>query len=50
MGNTTEQWNYWWTDQTYAGDQTVTVSAPLKHVPLFYQGTRANVINGRTFG
>jgi alpha-D-xyloside xylohydrolase len=45
----TEPWTYWWTNQTYAGGQAVTVPAPLEHVPLFHLGARADILNGAVF-
>ena len=42
-------WTYWWTNQTYAGGQNVTVPAPLQHIPLFHLGSRADILDGNIF-
>lgn len=47
--NSTKPWTYWWTNQTYAGGQSVTVPAPLQHIPLFHLGSRADVLSGNVF-
>lgn len=47
--NATQPWTYWWTNQTYAGGQTVTVPAPVEHIPLFHLGKRADILNGNVF-
>lgn len=47
--NATQPWTYWWTNQTYAGGQSVTVPAPLEHLPLFHLGSRAEVMSGNVF-
>ncbi|KAF7596790.1 hypothetical protein BBP40_012389 [Aspergillus hancockii] len=47
--NTTKAWTYWWTNQTYAGGQTVTVPAPLEHIPVFHMGTRQDILSGSVF-
>jgi alpha-D-xyloside xylohydrolase len=48
-GNGTKPWTYWWTNQTYAGGQSVTVPAPLEHIPLFHLGSRADIWSGKVF-
>ncbi|PKX97921.1 glycosyl hydrolase, family 31 [Aspergillus novofumigatus IBT 16806] len=45
----TKPWTYWWTNQTYAGGQTVTVPAPIEHIPLFYLGRREDIMSGGVF-
>ncbi|GAB7355523.1 hypothetical protein MBLNU459_g6006t1 [Dothideomycetes sp. NU459] len=47
--NATKPWTYWWTNQTYAGGQTVTVPAPVEHIPLFYLGSKADIFSGDVF-
>ncbi|RFU25779.1 hypothetical protein B7463_g10544, partial [Scytalidium lignicola] len=47
--NSTKPWTYWWTNQTYAGGQLVTVPAPVEHIPIFHLGSRADIINGKVF-
>ncbi|KAL1307007.1 hypothetical protein AAFC00_005636 [Neodothiora populina] len=42
-------WTYWWTNQTYAGGQTVSVPTPLEHIPLFHLGSRDDVLSGGVF-
>lgn len=42
-------WTYWWTNQTYPGGQTVTVPAPVEHIPLFHLGTRKDIMDGDVF-
>lgn len=49
QGNTGTPWTYWWTNQTYAGGQTVTVPSPVEHIPLFHLGTRSDVLDGNVF-
>lgn len=48
-GNGTKPWTYWWTNVTYAGGQSVTVPAPLEHIPLFHLGTREDIWSGNVF-
>ncbi|GAQ07486.1 alpha-xylosidase A [Aspergillus lentulus] len=47
--NETKPWTYWWTNETYAGGQTVTVPAPIEHIPLFYLGKREDIMSGSVF-
>ncbi|KAJ5625328.1 hypothetical protein N7510_001637 [Penicillium lagena] len=47
--NAAQPWTYWWTNKTYAGGQTVTVPAPVEHIPLFHLGKRADILNGNVF-
>ncbi|GIJ99536.1 hypothetical protein Aspvir_001669 [Aspergillus viridinutans] len=47
--NETKTWTYWWTNRTYAGGQTVTVPAPIEHIPLFYLGKREDIMSGSVF-
>ncbi|KAJ5948390.1 hypothetical protein N7466_001405 [Penicillium verhagenii] len=42
-------WTYWWTNQTYAGGQTVKVQAPIEHIPVFHLGSRSDIIGGKVF-
>ena len=44
--NNTKEWTYWWTNETYSGGQTVTVPAPVEHIPLFYLGEREDILSG----
>jgi alpha-D-xyloside xylohydrolase len=48
-GNSTQPWTYWWTNQTYAGGQNVTVPAPLENIPVFYLGTKDDILSGNVF-
>jgi alpha-D-xyloside xylohydrolase len=48
-GNGTKPWTYWWTNQTYAGGQTVKVPTPVKHIPVFYLGSREDILSGHVF-
>ncbi|OBT76320.1 hypothetical protein VF21_03303 [Pseudogymnoascus sp. 05NY08] len=48
-GNGTKPWTYWWTNQTYAGGQNVTVPAPLEHIPLFHLGTKEDIFSGDVY-
>ncbi|KAH1275788.1 hypothetical protein KXV22_006687 [Aspergillus fumigatus] len=45
----TKPWTYRWTNETYAGGLTVTVPAPIEHVPLFYLGKREDIMSGCVF-
>ncbi|KAJ5259587.1 hypothetical protein N7478_012568 [Penicillium angulare] len=47
--NESKPWTYWWTNQTYAGGQTVTVPAPVEHIPVFHLGSRADILSGQVF-
>lgn len=47
--NSTQPWTYWWTNETYAGGQMVTVPAPLEHIPLFHLGSREEIFRGDVF-
>ncbi|KAK4502327.1 hypothetical protein PRZ48_005752 [Zasmidium cellare] len=47
--NGTKPWTYWWDNVTYAGGQSVTVPAPLEHIPLFHLGKREDVMSGNVF-
>jgi len=47
--NGMQPWTYWWTNVTYAGGQSVTVPAPLEHVPVFHLGSRADIMSGDVF-
>jgi len=49
VSNGTKPWTYWWTNVTYAGGQSVTVPAPLEHVPLFHLGSRGDIMSGNVF-
>jgi alpha-glucosidase (family GH31 glycosyl hydrolase) len=49
VGNDTKPWTYWWTNQTYAGGQMVTIPAPVEHIPLFHLGSRADILSGNVF-
>ncbi|KAJ9298333.1 CAZyme family GH31 [Paecilomyces variotii] len=42
-------WTYWWTNETYAGGQIVTVPAPIEHIPIFYLGRQEDVFSGDVF-
>ncbi|KAJ9209621.1 CAZyme family GH31 [Paecilomyces variotii] len=42
-------WTYWWTNETYAGGQIVTVPAPIEHIPLFYLGRQEDIFSGDVF-
>ena len=44
--NNTKPWTYWWTNETYSGGQTVTIPAPVEHIPLFYLGKREDILSG----
>ncbi|KAJ5991705.1 hypothetical protein N7451_007429 [Penicillium sp. IBT 35674x] len=46
---TARPWTYWWTNQTYAGGQTVTIPAPVEHIPVFHLGSRADILSGKVF-
>ena len=48
-GNGTKPWTYWWTNETYAGGQTVTVPTPVEHIPVFHLGSRADIFSGNVF-
>ena len=47
--NTSRPWTYWWTNQTYSSGQTVTVPTPLEHIPVFYLGSRDDIMSGNVF-
>lgn len=46
-GNST--WTYWWTNKTYSGGQSITVPAPIEHIPLFHLGSRSDILSGNVF-
>lgn len=46
---TTKPWTYWWANETYAGGQEVTVPAPLEHIPVFFLGSREEIMSGDVF-
>ncbi|KAJ5614844.1 hypothetical protein N7528_008498 [Penicillium herquei] len=48
-GNETKPWTYWWTNETYAGGQTVTVPTPVEHIPVFHLGAREDILDGKVF-
>ncbi|KAJ5666581.1 hypothetical protein N7462_010990 [Penicillium macrosclerotiorum] len=48
-GNETNPWTYWWTNETYAGGQTVVVPAPAEHIPIFHLGPKSDVFDGTIF-
>lgn len=48
-GDEAKPWTYWWTNQTYSGGQTVTVPAPIQHIPLFHLGSRSDIMSGKVF-
>lgn len=48
-GSGQRPWTYWWTNETFAGGQTVNVSAPVEHIPLFYLGDRDDIFSGNVF-
>ncbi|CAG8938027.1 unnamed protein product [Penicillium salamii] len=48
-GGDSKPWTYWWSNETYSGGQTVTVSAPREHIPVFHLGTRADILSGDVF-
>jgi len=50
LGDEAKPWTYWWTNETYAGGQTVTVPAPVQHIPLFHLGPRSEIMAGKVFG
>lgn len=47
--NSSKPWTYWWTNETYAGGQMVTVPAPVQHIPLFHLGRRSDILSGNVF-
>ncbi|KAF1356110.1 glycosyl hydrolases family 31-domain-containing protein [Delphinella strobiligena] len=47
--NASAAWTYWWTNETYAGGQIVTVPAPVEHIPLFHLGSRKDIFSGDVF-
>jgi alpha-glucosidase (family GH31 glycosyl hydrolase) len=47
--NASKPWTYWWTNETYAGGDNVTVPAPLEHIPVFHLGSRADIMDGDVF-
>jgi len=47
--STNKPWTFWWTNQTFAGGQVVTVPAPREHIPLFHLGTREELLSGNVF-
>jgi alpha-glucosidase (family GH31 glycosyl hydrolase) len=49
QGDDAKPWTYWWTNQTYSGGQTVTVPAPIQHIPLFHLGSRSDIMSGKVF-
>lgn len=48
-GNGSKPWTYWWTNETYAGGQTINVSTPIEHIPLFHLGSRVDIFSGNVF-
>ncbi|RAL08014.1 uncharacterized protein BO97DRAFT_227994 [Aspergillus homomorphus CBS 101889] len=43
------RWTYWWSNQTFAGGEVVTVKAPTEHIPLFFLGSREEILSGEVF-
>ncbi|RAK74324.1 alpha-xylosidase [Aspergillus fijiensis CBS 313.89] len=43
------KWTYWWSNETFAGGEVVTVKAPREHIPLFFWGTREEILSGEVF-
>ncbi|KAF5350612.1 hypothetical protein D9756_008631 [Leucocoprinus leucothites] len=40
-------WKHWWTDKDFGnGGKIVTVDAPLDQIPVFYLGTKEDILNG----
>lgn len=48
-GNGSRPWTYWWTNETFAGGQSVRVPTPIEHIPLFHLGTREEIFAGDVF-
>lgn len=46
---TEKPWTFWWTNETFAGGQVITVPAPRAQIPLFHLGTREDLLNGNVF-
>ncbi|PYH41772.1 uncharacterized protein BP01DRAFT_426123 [Aspergillus saccharolyticus JOP 1030-1] len=43
------RWTNWWSNETYAGGEVVTVAAPREQIPLFYLGKREEILSGEVF-
>ncbi|KAF5392803.1 hypothetical protein D9757_000927 [Collybiopsis confluens] len=40
-------WTHWWTEKDFgAGGRTVSVAAPLDEIPVFYLGSKNDILNG----
>ncbi|EJD07261.1 glycoside hydrolase family 31 protein [Fomitiporia mediterranea MF3/22] len=40
-------WTHWWTDKSFGqGGQTINISAPLDQIPVFYLGSKEDILAG----
>ncbi|ESK90799.1 glycoside hydrolase family 31 [Moniliophthora roreri MCA 2997] len=47
LGVSGATWKHWWTDEDFgSGGKFVNVSAPLDAIPVFYLGSKADILNG----
>jgi len=47
LNGTGMTWKHWWTGRDFGnGGMTITVDAPLDQIPVFYLGTKEDILNG----
>ncbi|KAF9078456.1 glycoside hydrolase family 31 protein [Rhodocollybia butyracea] len=39
-------WTHWWSEREFQGGQLITIDAPLAEIPVFYLGSKSDILSG----